>query len=109
MMRFRIRYPVFYLSTCTCSTIILLLAPHDDFRLLIRGYCLLETVVLFAEDSVRVRWITNGDTSNGIFSRADSSEIGLFCISVSRLVHGSTLMRDPSGRAAICSRLFSCR
>ena len=81
MMRFRIRYPVFYRSTCTCSTIILLLAPHDDFRLLIRGYCLL-AMALFAEDSVRVRWITNGDTSNGIFSRADSSEIGLFCISV---------------------------
>ncbi len=103
MMRFRIRYPVFYRSTCTCSTIILRLlillddgskarrkggspaglpASHDDFRLLIRGYRLLATVVLFAEDSVRVRWITNGDTSNGIFSRADSSEIGRFCISV---------------------------
>jgi len=57
-----------------------------DFRLLsyhvIRGYCLLATAVLFGEDSARVRWITNGDTSNGIFSRADSSEIGRFCISV---------------------------
>src|SRR5580704_11272574 len=64
------------------------------------------TVVLAA--SVLVRWIANGVTSNGILSRADSSEIGLAFISVIWFVQGSTLMRDPSGRAAICCRLVSC-
>ena len=43
----------------------------------------------------------NGVTSNGIFSRAESSGTGLALSSSTRSLQGSSLMRLPIGSAAI--------
>ena len=57
----------------------------------------------------RVRYSMNGVTSNGIFSRSATAPAGLdFSIS-SLSLHGSILMRPPSGSATIWSaRLRLC-
>jgi len=51
--------------------------------------------------SKRLRYGKNGDSSNGLFSEADDGRGNLFfCISILS-DHGSTLIRVPSGKAAI--------
>jgi len=51
----------------------------------------------------------NGVISKGIFSRGDRSSKGRALIRVIWSRHGSSLMREPSGNAAICSNWLSRR
>ena len=60
-----------------------------------------------APPPICVRYKTNGVTSKGIFSRAESSETGRVFTSSTRLFHGFNFTREPSGSAAICSSLSS--
>src|SRR5262249_10883579 len=55
------------------------------------------------ESESRVRYGKKGVTSNGIFSCDESNDTDLIFIISSLLFQGSSLIRPPNGRAAICS------